>query len=139
MKPAALALLVLGLPPAQMAVAQTVYRCGPEGRVYAHTPCADGRPVTVDDARSLSQQKAAHEVARGDADRAAKLADERRQREAAAKGQQAAGFMTSPAPAASAPAGKPQAKSKKPKKPATENPPLSPVMIVPAPAAPAKR
>ena len=96
-----LAALLLALL-AQAALSQTVYRCGPEGRSYAQEPCADGKPVVVDDARSATQQQAAREVAAGDAARARKLADERRQREAGAQ-RQAAGFMTSPAQAASAP------------------------------------
>jgi hypothetical protein len=135
MKPAVLVLLAMS---PLLAQAQTVYRCGPEGRIYSQTPCADGKSVAVDDARSAAQQKEARDVAQRDAERAATLAQERHQREAAAKGQQAAGFMTSPASPASAPTGKPKAKSKKPKKPAAENTPLSPVMIVPA-QPPAKR
>lgn len=106
---AALLPLLLG----QAAVAQTVYRCGPDGRSYSQAPCADGKPVAVDDARSATQQQAAREVAAGDAARARGLADERRQREADAP-RQAAGFMTAPAPPASAPAHKTK-KSKKSK------------------------
>jgi hypothetical protein len=34
------------------ASAQTVYRCGPEGRSYSQQPCVDGRVVEVADARS---------------------------------------------------------------------------------------
>jgi hypothetical protein len=107
---------------------QTVYRCGPDGRVYSQTPCADGRAVTTEDSRSTSQQKAAGEVATREAQQARKLADERRQREAAAKNQQASGIKA-PAPAiegASAPARK--AKGKLP--PADPN--MSPPMRVPA-------
>ena len=104
-----LALLLPLLAPA--ALSQTVYRCGPEGRSYSQTPCADGRPVTVEDARSATQQQAAREVAAGDAARSQKLSDERRQREADAP-RQAAGFMTSPATAASAPARKAKKTSK---------------------------
>lgn len=66
---------------------QTVYRCGPEGRVYSQTPCADGKPVTIDDPRSASQQRAAREVAERDAQQAKQLAEERRARDAAAQGQ----------------------------------------------------
>ncbi len=96
---------------AQAALSQTVYRCGPEGRSYSQAPCADGKPLTVDDPRSATQQQAAREVAAGDAARAQKLSDERRQREADAQ-RQAAGFTTSPTQAASAPARKPK-KTKK--------------------------
>lgn len=104
----ALPLLALHAP------AQTVYRCGPDGRVYSHAPCADGKAVTVDDPRSAGQQQQAREVAAQDAEQAKKLADERRRREDAAKGQQAGGFMTAPAPAfaASAPARKAKSEHK---------------------------
>lgn len=122
---------------AQASPPQTVYRCGPDGRVYSQTPCADGKALTVNDPRSASQQKAAREVSAQDAERAKKLADERRQREQAAKGQAAAGFRTAPAAtAASAPA--PGTKAKPKPKTAAADPPLSPPMRVPSPAATGK-
>ena len=37
------------------AQAQSVWRCGPDGRSYSSTPCVDGRPVAVaDEARPAS-------------------------------------------------------------------------------------
>ena len=113
---------------------QTVYRCGPDGRVYSQTPCADGRPVTTEDTRSASQQKSAQEVAERDAQQAQKLADERRQREAAAKGQPAAGIKaTSADDGASAAKPKPKPKAKA----AAADGTMSPAMrVVPQPAAP---
>ena len=75
-----------------LAQAQTVWRCGPDGRSYADAPCPGGREVAVADARSAEQQHAARQVA----DRQARLARsmeierERRQREAAASGRLAA-------------------------------------------------
>jgi hypothetical protein len=105
------AALLLPLLAQAAALSQTIYRCGPDGRSYSQAPCADGKPLTMDDPRSATQQQAAREVAAGDAARAQKLADERRQREADAP-RQAAGFMTSPTQAASAPARKPK-KTKK--------------------------
>jgi hypothetical protein len=121
--PALLAAWVQAAPP------QTVYRCGPEGRVYSQTPCADGKPVTVDDPRSASQQRSAQDTAARDAQQAKTLADERRQREQAAKGQQAAGIKLPVAEsAASAPARKPKAN------PATADSKMSPLMRVPTPA-----
>ena len=121
-------LLSLACGLAQAAPPQTVYRCGPDGRVYSQTPCADGKALSTDDPRSASQQKAARDVAERDAEQAKKLADERRQREAAAKGQQAAGFKTPPpADTASAPA-----KKAKPKAAAASvDPSMSPPMRVP--------
>jgi hypothetical protein len=109
---------------------QTVYRCGPDGRVYSQTPCADGRPVTVEDPRSANQQKTAREVAARDAEQAQQLAAERKQREATAKAQAAAGFKTAPAQdGASAPSRKSSAKAA-----AADAPPMSPAMRVPVPA-----
>jgi hypothetical protein len=113
---------------------QTVYRCGPDGRVYSQTPCADGRPVTTEDTRSASQQKSAREVAERDAQQAQKLADERRQREAAAKGQPVVGIRTTPADdGASAAKSKPKPKAKASAADGT----MSPAMrVAPQPAAP---
>jgi hypothetical protein len=122
-----LAAALLVLPLAQAAPPQTVYRCGPDGRVYSQTPCADGKALTADDPRSTSQQKAAQDVAARDAEQAKKLADERRQREEAAKGQAAAGFKTSQsAEAASAQARKTRTKA------TAADPSMSPPMRVPA-------
>ncbi len=106
---------------------QTVYRCGPDGRQYSQTPCADGREVTTEDSRSAEQQRAAREVATKDARQADKLAAERREREATAKGQAAAGFKNSDVAtasdgAASAAKGKNKSRSK------AEDPNMSPVM-----------
>ncbi|HMO46829.1 MAG TPA: hypothetical protein PKB14_12475 [Rubrivivax sp.] len=123
---------------AQAAPPQTVYRCGPDGRVYSQTPCADGKPVTVDDPRSGEQQKTAREVANRDAEHARKLADERRQREDAAKDQVAAGFRTAPASALAASAPPRKTKSRKAKAAAGDEA-ASPVMIVPAPKPTARR
>jgi hypothetical protein len=118
---------------AQAAPPQTVYRCGPDGRVYSQTPCADGKALTVDDPRSASQQKAAREVTAREAEQAKKLADERQQRDETAKGQAAAGIKPSTAAeAASAPARKPKPKS------GTTDTSMSPPMRVPAQAATSK-
>jgi hypothetical protein len=128
-------LLTLAWLAAQSAPPQTVYRCGPEGRIYSQTPCADGKALSVDDPRSATQQNAARDVAAKDAEQARKLADERRRREEAAKGQQAAGFKApAPADAASAPARKGKAKAPS----AASAPPMSPPMRVPTQASPGK-
>jgi hypothetical protein len=112
---------------------QTVYRCGPDGRVYSQTPCADGRPVTTEDTRSASQQKSARETAERDAQQAQKLADERKQRETAAKGQPAVGIKATPADnAASIAKPKPKAKA-----PAADGA-MSPAMRVPTQPAASK-
>ncbi len=65
------------------AAAQTVYRCGPDGRTYQTEPCGGGRPVDVADPRSDEQRRAAKEAADADARLAGRLERERRAREAA--------------------------------------------------------
>ena len=118
----ALPTLALAAPP------QTIYRCGPDGRVYSQAPCADGKALSIDDSRSAAQQKAARDATARDAEQAKQLAAERRQREDAVKGQQATGFKTAPPTGpASAPARKP-AKGKS----AAEQPNMSPPMRLPA-------
>jgi hypothetical protein len=112
---------------------QTVYRCGPDGRQYSQTPCADGRPVTTEDSRSAEQQKAARDVAARDAKHAEKLAAERRQREELARGQAAAGIKTGDdGAAASAPKGKAKSQAK------VSDANMSPPMRVPPAAAKTK-
>lgn len=130
MRWALIALLAALLPSlAQTAPPQTVYRCGPDGRIYSQTPCSDGKPLTVDDPRSASQQKAARDVAERDAAQAKKLSEERRQREAAAS-KEPGGFRTGPAAQA---ASAPERKGKKTQ--AANDPNMSPPMRVPASAA----
>jgi hypothetical protein len=129
MRRLSVAVLLLAGTLVQAAPPQTVYRCGPDGRVYSQTPCSDGKALSTDDPRSASQQKAAREAAERDAEQARKLADERRQREAAANGQQTAGLKTAPiAAAASAPPRKSKAKAAS----ASADASMSPPMRVPA-------
>jgi len=64
------------------AQAQTVYRCGPDGRSYADSPCKDGRAVDVGDARSAEQARAAADAARREQVMADGLRRERHAREA---------------------------------------------------------
>lgn len=52
---------------AGLADAQTVYRCGPDGRSYGTQACDEGRAVRVDDVRSEAQRQQAERVARRDA------------------------------------------------------------------------
>ena len=126
----ALAALGLAASASHAAPPQTVYRCGPDGRVYSQTPCADGKPVTIDDPRSASQQKAARDVAERDAQQAKQLADERRKREAEAQGQGLAGIK---APAVQEKASAPARKSKAKGGAGESN--MSPAMRVPAASA----
>lgn len=127
---AAAAVGVLAAVAAAAAPPQTVYRCGPDGRQYSQTPCADGRAVTTEDSRTAEQQKAAREVAARDSKHAEKLTAERRQREELAKGQAAAGIKPADSSAA---ASAPKGKVKSQPKVADAN--MSPPMRVPASAA----
>jgi hypothetical protein len=101
-------LLALGLAAAGAAAADTVYRCGPEGRDYSTTPCADGKVVPVDDSRTPAQRHDAEAVARRDAKLAAQMTHEREAREAAAAKTGATRIGPAPAgaPASAAHAGK---------------------------------
>lgn len=124
------AALAVAAATALAAPAQTVYRCGPDGRQYSQTPCADGRPVTVEDSRSAEQQRAAKDVAARDSKQAEKLADERRQRDEAAKGQVAVGIKPAQdAAAASAPKRKAKAQTQ-----AAESNMSPPMRAAPSPA-----
>ena len=62
--------------------AQTVYRCGLDGRVYSQSPCPQGRAVDVSDERSTEQRAAAQAQARDDQVRGDALERERLDREA---------------------------------------------------------
>ena len=46
-------LIGMALLAASAAQSQTVWRCGPDGRSYANTPCPDGRAVDVADRRLM--------------------------------------------------------------------------------------
>lgn len=71
--------LLLGLAGAAATTAQaTVYRCGPDGRSYSQQPCADGRAIDVDDARTAGQQAEGAAALRRDAALARRLERERR-------------------------------------------------------------
>ena len=83
------AIWLLCLLAAHAAQAQTIYRCGPQGREYSQLPCKDGRPIEPD-TRTPEQRAAALQVAEDDARRAEALRRERHARERAAK--PAAGF-----------------------------------------------
>lgn len=75
------ALALLLLCGSASAAAQTVYRCGADGRSYSDAPCRDGRPVQVDDARTPAQRGQSAAAMRGDARAAAAMERERERRE----------------------------------------------------------
>lgn len=70
-------LLLLATFIGSLAQAQPVYRCGPDGRSYSQTPCAQGRTVEVNDERSAQQRREAIEVAERDRALADSLEQER--------------------------------------------------------------
>ena len=69
---------------ASAAQSQTVWRCGPDGRSYANTPCPDGRAVDTTQARPAADLGSARQTARRDKALAAQLLHERQRREAQA-------------------------------------------------------
>jgi hypothetical protein len=91
--------------------AATVYQCGTQGSEFSAVPCAEGRPLDVEDRRTPAQQREAQIAAARDARLADQLAQERRAREAE-PGRRAAGIGRSASPAA-APASQPAKKRKK--------------------------
>ena len=74
-------ILIAGLLACAGTHAQTVYRCGPEGREYSQTPCPQGKAVDVSDERSASQRAAAQVVAREEQARGNELEQARLARE----------------------------------------------------------
>ena len=55
------------------AQAQKVYRCGPDGRTYQQTACAEGKAIDASDPRTAEQRQAAKALARDEAKTAAKF------------------------------------------------------------------
>ncbi len=82
--------LVLVLP--LLCSAQTVWRCGPEGRAYADSPCTEGRPVDVARARPDSDVQSAQRRAQHDVQQAEKMRRDRLAQEAAVRGNGLAGI-----------------------------------------------
>ncbi len=89
--------------------AETVYRCGPEGREYSSSPCPGGQALQVADGRTAAQRKQAQAVARQDAKLAERLSRDRVAREKAER-KGAAGIGAAPPRPASAPASGPKKK-----------------------------
>lgn len=78
----------------------TIYRCGPDGRVFSQVPCAGGEALEAGDPRSAAQRAEARRVAARERDAAAAMERRRRADEAAA--QPAAGLTAAAAAPASA-------------------------------------
>jgi hypothetical protein len=100
------AIVLLLAAPAQ---AQAVYRCG---NTYSADPCAGGMAVAVDDARTADQQQQGVAAKKQDLRLARQLAAERRARDQAAVGQQAARIGPSEAERAQAEAAQAKAQAK---------------------------
>ena len=67
---------------AATAQAQTVWRCGPDGRSYGDSPCPQGRALDLaQQARPAADLQQAEHTARREKVLASQLAQERRQRE----------------------------------------------------------
>lgn len=130
-----LATLAAGLALVGTAGAQTVYRCGPDGRTYSQQPCVDGRPIDAGDARTREQQAQTQAAAKRDARAAAALEQDRRRAEARAGAKAASLSAPPPAPAASKPAAhkaKSKAKGKRPADAGEDFRAVAPVRPTPA-------
>ncbi len=128
---AVLVALVLGLAgTAETAAQATVYRCGPDGRSYSQQPCAEGRAIDVDDARSPDQRTDGTAAVRRDAALARQLERERRLMESRAP--RAVG-LNAPRPASVTAARADPPKGRARTRPRAAKPPK------PAPAAPSKQ
>lgn len=97
--------LLIGLAAAGAASAAPIYRCGPDGRIYSQTPCADGTIIEATDPRTAAQRAEAKRIVEADRRAAAELERERRAAEKATTTPVAANLSPVAAtPAASAPA-----------------------------------
>jgi hypothetical protein len=94
MKPIHLLLLAATLP----AAAQDIWRCGPDGRSFQATPCAEGRTVALRAAPDAAAVAEAQAVVAREQLGLQTLAAQRRERERGALG--AAGFSQPPQPPA---------------------------------------
>jgi hypothetical protein len=95
--------------------AQTIWRCGSDGRTYSDQPCSEGRALVGTDARSVTEVRAAHEVVARDQALARELHRQNREaeREALSHGSGLAG-ITAPPPTLKPKVSKPpRSKSKK--------------------------
>jgi Domain of unknown function (DUF4124) len=77
-------LTLLSLP--LLADAQTIWRCGPEGRHFSDTPCPEGRALAVADTRPSQDVAEARALAERDIRLAERLRRERLREEAAQRG-----------------------------------------------------
>jgi hypothetical protein len=90
---AVLIALPCALPCAALAQAQTVWRCGADGRTFSDTPCAQGQATNYAVARPVAEVDAAQSRAQRERQLADKLTSERLQSEAASRGNGLAGMQ----------------------------------------------
>lgn len=69
-----------------LAQAQTIWRCGPDGRSFSDTPCAEGRTLEVADSRPNQDVAEARALADREIRLAEKLRRERLREESAQRG-----------------------------------------------------
>jgi hypothetical protein len=111
---------------------QTIYRCGPDGKVYSQVPCAEGTVMDASDPRTAAQRAEARRVAAQERQAATDLERERVARERA-PGPKAAS-LSGPAALAAAAASKPSSGSTTSKKPkAGAGPKKDFVVVAPKP------
>jgi Domain of unknown function (DUF4124) len=116
----ACALLTLGMALITGVSAQTVYRCGPDGRSYSDSPCPNdtkGKVVDVADKRSAADTERAQQTVQRDQALADRMRQQRENDEARAlaANRNAAGIKPPPTPLARSkdkdrPEGKPKKK-----------------------------
>ena len=75
------------------AAAATVYRCGPDGRLFSDQPCPGSAQVLLADTPSAAHRVEAQQVFKREQALALSLEAERHQREQAATGKRAAGIL----------------------------------------------
>jgi len=129
-----LAALIIGLASGPLA-AQSVWRCGPDGRSFQATPCADGHRIALRPAPGADAVAEARAVAAREREALDTLAAERRARhaEAQARGLGPAGIVPRAAPVP--PEGKrPRHPDSKPGKGAGQPPWFRPSAPPPRPA-----
>ncbi len=100
------------------AQAQSVWRCGADGKQFSDKPCAQGRELQALDPRPAQDVAAAHKAAQREHALAEQLSKERQQREAQAP-RAAAGIRTAKADEAAAVS---KAATKPPKRSAKHRP-----------------
>ena len=113
--------------------AQTVYRCGPDGRSYSQQPCPEGRRVEAGDARTAAQRAQGEAASQRDAKAAESLERQRRAAERAAPPRPVALDAPKAKEVKTATAPKPKKRSKTRHAP-TENADFRAVEVLPPPA-----